>query len=950
MATYVLPQVLVFQDFTIQPVVPANPLSAHIAGGHAFLIRESQEDERDFGRIGLYDNVSDAPTLWPNRPTGGIVDYSYTKLFIENALLQYFTDPLSAGSAIEVLDGYNNRIKSATVNFATNGVYGRDEELYDRDVKIGDVIRVRGVPTGPNNTGEPVTLWTYVRGLVADELAAVIDDAIADTSNAVYNGSQTLDVDVTQTGTENQITTTPDGSAYNGLAAGLITETYVIRVVDSSVGGLLETAQLRVISASGTDDQTSVTPAAAGDPTSIGTRGLTVTFDIDTAITTTPEGFSPNNLLVGQEFTVTVSQAFTATSIAVDELNSVYDSPNSTTYIIEVTKGGLFPVSPATSPAPEISVSTTNGIDQSGPHKVIAAGTTIAIGTQGVIISFGASAGLNKGDRFYVDVAGIGSGPVRTLVLGHNLDSTFQAEDEVGIELYIRKPLLEVTANRTGMAPLTNWDQSETEITIRSNIVAYDTSWTTDGQPLPLNVYSSADLNYGVLYVQYRAWLPTLANKVNSITDVSTIDDISGALTPDNPLKWGVFKALTNSNGTPVLYTAVIDPNNLNTWDEVMEALLTRDDAYELVPLTRNPDVFSLYQAHVNNSSAATEGLWRVAWFNLSGVPEIPVVSAGSTVPNHLIATTTNGQPALAVFEDDALTSGSQYTICRVPAANSNFLVNDVRAGDIVRALYVGDGFGGYTYSEFVVDDVQSENQLRLKSGPGAPQSVPAKIEIWRNLAAIEEADEIGRSAGAFNDRRIRCTWPDLIESSGTLQEGYFLNCALAGLASGVLPHQGLTNVTLAGFSSTQRTNDKFNKPQLDRMALAGVWIVQQALTGEIYTRHAVTSGDYIDISQREEMLTRNVDSISYRFKDYFAPFIGVTNVTPTMQDVILGGIKKLIRTLQTERVTVNLGGQLIDATVARFYVSEMFKDRYVAYINLQVPYALNNIELHLVV
>jgi hypothetical protein len=133
-------------------------------------------------------------------------------------------------------------------------------------------------------------------------------------------------------------------------------------------------------------------------------------------------------------------------------------------------------------------------------------------------------------------------------------------------------------------------------------------------------------------------------------------------------------------------------------------------------------------------------------------------------------------------------------------------------------------------------------------------------------------------------------------------------------------------------------------------MALDGVWIVQQALTGEIYTRHAVTSGDYIDINQREEMLTRNVDSISYRFKDYFAPFIGVTNVTPTMEDVILGGIKKLIRTLQIERVTVNLGGQLIDATVARFYVSEMFKDRYVAYINLQVPYALNNIELHLVV
>ena len=75
-----------------------------------------------------------------------------------------------------------------------------------------------------------------------------------------------------------------------------------------------------------------------------------------------------------------------------------------------------------------------------------------------------------------------------------------------------------------------------------------------------------------------------------------------------------------------------------------------------------------------------------------------------------------------------------------------------------------------------------------------------------------------------------------------------------------------------------------------------------------------------------------------------------VSNVTPAMEDIILGGLGKLIRTLRIERSTPNLGGQLIDATVERFFVSELFKDRYVAYINLQVPYAINNIELHLVV
>jgi len=943
MATYVLPQVLVFQDFTAQPAVAANPLSAHISGGHAQLVRYADADERQFGLLGLYDNAADNSYLWPNRAAGGVIDESYSKLFIENALLQYFTDPLSAGSTISVVSGYANRIRSNSVNLAVNGAYARDPDLYDRDVKAGDVIRVRGVPTGPSSAGDPVTLWTYVKSLVADEIAAVIGAATVDGDNA---DTQSATATITQTdGAENCIISSADGSGYDGTPDGYISETYVITVLDSSIDGDFTTARLRVSSASGTDDQAEVIPSAEGVATLIGTRGLEVTFDKDNtaacSLSADNENVSPDDLIEGQEFTVTVSQSFTATTAT---SSGSYSSKQDTTYIVTVTKGGAFGSSP------EISVSTTNGIDQSGPHIVTGTAVDVSIGTKGVTIEFGASSKLNKGDRFYVPVQGIGSGPIRTIVLGQNLDETFDAGDEVGIELYIRKPILEVTANRTGMAPLINWEQSETEITVKAGIIAYDASWTDGGVALPLEVYSSAALNYGVAYAEYRAWLPTLASKVNSISDVANIDDISGPLTPDNPLKWGVFKALSNSNGTPVLYSAVTDPNDVDAWDEVLEVLLTRDDAYGLVPLTRNPTVLSLFQAHVNSSSAATEGLWRVAWFNLSAIPEIPVVSAGSDVPNHMEPTTTNGQVALAVFEDDPQTTGTQYTIVRVPAANSAFVANDVRPGDIVRALYTGDGFGNFTYSEFVVDEVQSENQLRVKTGTAAPQSVPAKIEIWRNLSATEEAEEIGRVAGAYNDRRVRATWPDRIESSGTIQEGYHLNAALAGLASAVLPQQGLTHVEVTGFSSTQRTNDKFNKPQLDAMAVRGVWIVQQQVDGEIFTRHAVTTGDYEDINQREEMLTRNVDSISYRFKDYFAPFIGVTNVTPTMRDVILGGVDRLIRVLKTERMTVQLGGQLIDATVERFFVSEIFKDRYVVYINLQVPYALNTIELHLVV
>jgi len=943
MATYVLPQVLVFQDFTVQPAVAANPLSAHIAGGNAFLVRYADADEQAQGDLGLYDNASDVSSLWPNRPAGAAVDSTYTKIYIKDALLQYFTDPLSSGSTIDVTSGSANRISSDTVNWASNGAFARDADLYDRDVKVGDVIRVRGVPTGPDASGSAVTLWTYVSGLIADEVAAVVGAASLDAANA---GTAGFTESISQTaGDENCVTAAVDAASYEGTPDGQTTETYTITVLDSSVNMDYTTARLRVVSASGTDDVAEVTPAASGSPTAIGTRGLTVTFaDDDTAacsLSADSDSVSYNDLIAGQEFTAATTQAFTETTAT---SGGTYESTADTTYIVEVTKGGTFATSP------EISVSTTNGIDQSGPHIVTGTAVDVTIGTDAVTIQFGASLALNKGDRFYVAVTGVASGPVRTLELGQNLDENYLAADEVGVELYIRKAALEVAANRTGLAPLTNWDQSATEITTKSGIIAYDSTWTDGGVALALTVHSSADLDYGTVFVEYRAWLADLCNKINSIADVGEIADIPGSLDPDNPLKWGVYKALANSNGTPVLYTAVCGPDDPDNWDEVFEILLTRDDAYNLVPLTRNATVQGLYQAHVNSQSSASEGLWRVAWFNLSGVPTIPVVSAGSDIPNHLVATTTDGLPALAVFEDDSATSGTQYTIVRVPAANSAFTANGVRAGDIVRAIYTGDGFGNFTYSEFVVDAVQSENQLRVKTGPGAPQSVPAKMEIWRNLSATEEAAEVGKNAGSFNDRRVRATWPDQIESAGTIQEGYHLNAALAGLASAVLPQQGLTHVEINSFSSTQRTNDKFNKPQLDSMAVAGVWIVQQALDGEIFTRHAVTTGDYENINDREEMITRNVDSVSYRFKDYFEPYIGVTNVTPSMQDVILGGLNRLINILGSERTTQQLGGQLIQATVDRFFVSAVFKDRYVAYITLQVPYALNNIELHLVV
>ena len=65
---------------------------------------------------------------------------------------------------------------------------------------------------------------------------------------------------------------------------------------------------------------------------------------------------------------------------------------------------------------------------------------------------------------------------------------------------------------------------------------------------------------------------------------------------------------------------------------------------------------------------------------------------------------------------------------------------------------------------------------------------------------------------------------------------------------------------------------------------------------------------------------------------------------------MIESGLSTLILVLQTERFTVNLGGQLINADLIEFSVHPIFKDRYVAKLEIEVPYALNNFEIHLIV
>jgi hypothetical protein len=192
--------------------------------------------------------------------------------------------------------------------------------------------------------------------------------------------------------------------------------------------------------------------------------------------------------------------------------------------------------------------------------------------------------------------------------------------------------------------------------------------------------------------------------------------------------------------------------------------------------------------------------------------------------------------------------------------------------------------------------------------------------------------------------------WPDTIESSGTVMEGYFLAASLAGLSAGLLPQQPLTRVEVVGYSRVNRSSVKFNRAQLDALAVAGVYIVTQNSDGKIYTRHAVTTGEYADINQREESVTRNVDSISYVLRDSLDPFIGIYSINASIVSKIEHLVDIELKKLIADYSTSASGPQVIAFTDLVIAQDALARDKINITVNLTVPYALNSIAVTLIV
>lgn len=915
---YLVPQLQVLQRFRPAVVAQTTPRSATIIGPQAALFRYAAVDEKTLINLGAYDFENDQVYDYPNRPTGSRIDLGYLKLFIDSAKLKYFErDAGGAGTAI-VPSGQTNRVRLSSYSLRSNGEdYPAHTDFGDREVQVGDLVKITGV----NEDDEDVTLDTRIIGFVADTVAGVVGDLTEGDANAATQGASTT---IDTVGEQNAITVSADGSGYDGRADGAIDETYLIEVTRASTGSDLTTARVRVTSGTGLDDKVNVTPGADGVPFAIGDRGLQFTFNIVPGSSGTSQaGDNPvTDLFIGQSWRVRVIQAFTAPTATAA---GTYESRNSTTYIVEVVTGGDFGDA-------KIAATTTNGVDSSGPTTVTGDGDAIAVGTDGVTISFTGVSGLRAGDIYYIEVEGETDGAVKTLVLADDVPTSIRDSEDLSLKLYISKDI-QVPAQSEADEGADNWTAIDAEVTINEAIRVLIPEWTVSGEQEALPVEG------GTLYLEYRAWLATWQRRRGSLYDPATVPDSLGTVHPDNPLAYGVFLAVSNSNGRAVYFTGVENPDSDDAWLRALSSYVGRSNVYTLVPLTTDDTVRAAFLGHANSESSATNKRWRRVAVGISADPLKAIVDA---------TTTSDDAVALATLADDPDASGTQYTLLSVPAGNAKFLTNGVRAGDEVRYLYRINSAGETVYSTFTVDQVVSETTLRVLEPHTSAISVPQKVEVWRTLDGAELATEIASRVSALGrDRRLIVIGnPTVVTTEGEVP-GYFGAAAYAGYRSAVDAHQPLTRSDLTGIIGAGTLIDSLNSDQLDTIAGSGGFLfVRDDIEETLYIRDAITT-DNTQESVFDEMFGSNFDDVSYQLSQVLESFIGRTNVT----DSTITAIRTALDSKATEisgNDVPDLGPQIISFTIVSVERDAVFRNRVNAKVSLLLPYALKTIVLEL--
>jgi len=484
-----------------------------------------------------------------------------------------------------------------------------------------------------------------------------------------------------------------------------------------------------------------------------------------------------------------------------------------------------------------------------------------------------------------------------------------------------------VTLNKivgAATTPTAIWLRLIPEFTLTAEDTAITVSVTTNEVTIGAVTQTVGGSSKPIYAAQVNCGYKALRRDVDQIQTADSLAGIEAALgdaIPENPLAFGAMIALANTQYT--VYFIGLDSDDLAGYTSAKDLLENAEDIYSVVPLSQDPGILSVFKTHAEAMSQPTIGKWRIAFGN-SPLPSVVTISEGTC----------------KVKEDQEEDAKVIY------AASSTFLSDEVNSGDTL----ILSTLAGIEIDTVLVNTTVSEDQLLVSTViEGATlDTTDYAYKITRVADRTLQAQDIRNTSIAYGSSRFVHVWPDICVIDDEELPGYYLCCAIAGMVSGLASQQGFTRISVAGISAVRNSGDYFNSTQLDTIADGGTFILMQlSSTAPPYVRHQLTT-DTSTYEFRELSFVKNFDFVSYICKDVLDAFIGRWNVTVSTMGALETVLTAVLESLKLSTMP-KIGAPVIDYEIASLTQLESQKDRVEIYANVEFPYALNMIGLHIV-
>lgn len=446
--------------------------------------------------------------------------------------------------------------------------------------------------------------------------------------------------------------------------------------------------------------------------------------------------------------------------------------------------------------------------------------------------------------------------------------------------------------------------------------------------------------------VTYRALRALTANVLTVINQNVDIAGKLGAITFDadgnceNPLALGVQLAKANTVST-VLAMGIEEDTPLGYLNAL--GFLQNEGVYTVVLLSQSLTVNGALNTHVNEMSKKEKSRFRMGFINLEHPTE-----------------------KIAVEELELARLKRVGGIVTISQPNASFLTQ-ARVGDIVRAIArtganptADPSLAGL----YLVTNVNNNSTLRLASAKYAGEkgvyvvdtAIAADfvenfvdMEIIRPLDKDGQAQAIAEIANSFGNRRITyiTNHEIVVNFDGTSQvvPGYYLAAAYAGMNAGNPPHQGFTNLGVAGVESVRYSNRYFNDEQLGLIAGSGGFVVVQDADGALPVAYLQTTTDNQSIQKRELSVTKTLDFYSLGLKGILTGFIGPYNIYPATLAALRNSVDGW-HSFLLGQVYDRIGSPILSATIIGLETDPLEEDVVNIVTEIDIPLPLNRIRV----